>query len=152
MQLIVLTGLPASGKTTFYREHFLHTHVRLSLDLCKTREREDILLHACLAAKQPVVIDNTNATVAARKHYLDLARSAGFKSSLYFVDVNTRQAVAMNSRRTGKSKVPNVAIFGTQKKLERPSQAEGYDEIFRVVPSSDESTVSFSLEPCEEIF
>jgi len=147
MHLILLAGLPASGKTTFYREHFLHTHVRLSMDLCKTREREDILLYACLAAKQPVVIDNTNATAAARKRYLDLAKSASFKTSLYFLDVNTRQAVAMNSRRTGKSKVPNVAIFGTQKKLQRPTAAEGFDEIFRVIPTSEgDGSATFSIE------
>ena len=146
MEMIVLAGLPASGKTTFYREKFLHTHLRLSLDLCKTREREDILLHACLAAKQPVVIDNTNATAAARKHYLDLARSAGFRTSCYFFDVSTRQAVAMNARRTGKSKVPNVAIFRTQKKLERPSLREGFDELFRVVPGTDPAALTFTIE------
>ena len=32
MQLIVFTGVQASGKTTFYLRHFLPTHLRLSLD------------------------------------------------------------------------------------------------------------------------
>jgi predicted kinase len=71
MQLIVLSGIPASGKTTFYRDRFLTTHVRLSLDMLKTRERQDILLHACFAAKQPVVIDDTNPTAAKRKRLVE---------------------------------------------------------------------------------
>jgi hypothetical protein len=58
MELIVFSGIQASGKTTFYRERFLATHVRVSLDLLKTRQREDILLFACFAAQQPVVVDN----------------------------------------------------------------------------------------------
>jgi len=147
MELIVLCGIPASGKTTFYRERFLATHVRISLDLLKTREREDILLHACLAAKQPVVIDNTNATVMQRARYANLARAAGFKTILYFFDISTRMAVARNAARK-EGRVPNVAIFGTQKKLQRPSADEPFDEIYRVTAGEDDkASAAFVVEP-----
>jgi hypothetical protein len=43
-EAVLLIGIPGSGKTTFYRERFFNTHVRLSLDLLKTRERESALL------------------------------------------------------------------------------------------------------------
>jgi predicted kinase len=132
MELVVFSGIPASGKTTFYRERFLATHVRVSLDLLKTRQREDILLFACFAAQQPVVVDNTNASAEQRGRYVKLAKAAGFRVILYFFDVSTRTAVGRNSGREGKAKVPNVAIFGTQKKLQRPTRAEGFDEMFRV--------------------
>ena len=82
MELIVFSGVQGSGKSTFYRERFFSTHVRISLDLLKTRGREDVLLHACLAAQQPVVIDNTNPTRAQRSRYARLAAASGFKSVL----------------------------------------------------------------------
>lgn len=60
MQLIIFTGLQASGKSTFYKEYFYKTHLRLNLDMLKTRHREKILFDACLESKSKCVIDNTN--------------------------------------------------------------------------------------------
>ena len=58
MEAILFTGIPASGKSTFYQERFFATHVRLNLDMLKTRKREFLVLQARLAAKQPFVVDN----------------------------------------------------------------------------------------------
>lgn len=69
MEAVVFCGVQGSGKSTFFVERFAHTHVRLNLDMLRTRSREDILLHACLAAQQPFVADNTNATRAQRQRY-----------------------------------------------------------------------------------
>jgi predicted kinase len=146
MELIVFCGIPGSGKTTFYRERFLATHVRVSLDLLKTREREDILLHACFAAKQPVVVDDTNPLASQRRRFADLGKSAGFRTVLYFFDVPTRIAVGRNAGREGKSRVANVAIFSAQKKLQPPAGDEGFDQMFRVSAGS-EPAAAFVVEP-----
>jgi len=37
MEVVVLCGVQGSGKTTLYRERFLDTHVRVSMDLLRTR-------------------------------------------------------------------------------------------------------------------
>jgi predicted kinase len=148
MELVVFCGIPASGKTTFYRERFLATHVRVSLDLLKTRQREDILLFACFAAQQPVVVDNTNTLAAQRTRYVQLAKAAGFKTALYFFDVSTRTAVGRNSGREGKAKVANVAIFGSQKKLQRPTRDEGFDQMYRV--TTYDKDAAFVVEPWNE--
>src|SRR4051812_8782542 len=37
MEAVILIGIQGSGKSTFYRERFFDTHVRVSLDLLKTR-------------------------------------------------------------------------------------------------------------------
>jgi hypothetical protein len=50
----------------------------------------------------------------------------------YFFDVTPRDAVARNAGRSGTAKVPNVAIFATAKRLERPEPAEGFDQLFDV--------------------
>ena len=137
MELIVFAGIPASGKTTFYAQRLLATHVRISLDMLKTRKREEILLFACLAAEQPVVIDNTNPTREKRARYVQLARAAGFRTSLYFFEVTTKEAVGRNEARSGKARVIKVAIFAAAKKLERPAREEGFDQVFLVRPGYD---------------
>ena len=64
MQAIIFIGIQASGKSTFFQQRFFHSHLRLNLDMLKMRHREQVLLRACLEAKQPFVVDNTNATRA----------------------------------------------------------------------------------------
>src|SRR5688500_5203939 len=132
MEAIVLSGIQASGKTTFYQQRFFHTHVRLSLDQLKTREKENVLLHACLAAKQPFVIDNTNLTAEGRTRYVRLAKASGFRCLLYFFETTTREAIGRNSGRDGSTRVPNLAILGSYKKLRRPATDEGFDEAYMV--------------------
>ena len=77
MHAILLIGIPAAGKTTFYQQRFAQTHVRISLDMLRTRKRERLLLEACIAGKMPFVSDNTNATPQQRAIYLKAARTAG---------------------------------------------------------------------------
>lgn len=52
MQGVIFIGLQASGKYTFYAARFAKTHLRLNLDMLKTRHREKILFSVCLQAKQ----------------------------------------------------------------------------------------------------
>ena len=67
MQLLLFCGVQASGKSSYYKAHFADTHIRLNLDMLRTRHREALLFHACLQAKQPCVIDNTNPTAAYKQ-------------------------------------------------------------------------------------
>jgi hypothetical protein len=66
VEAVVFCGIQASGKSTFYRERFFPTHVRISLDLLRTRHREATFLRACLETRQRFVVDNTNPTRAER--------------------------------------------------------------------------------------
>ena len=136
MRAVVLFGIQGSGKSTFCRERFYATHVRLSLDLLRTRHREDVLLHACLAVQQPFVVDNTNPTAAGRGRYLRLARAAGFERvELYHVDATVDDALRRNAGRPGE--VPELAIRGTFAKLQVPTAAEGFDQLVRVTIGDD---------------
>lgn len=77
MEAVVFVGLQASGKSSFYKERFFSTHVRISLDLLRTRNRERRLMTVCLETQQPFVIDNTNPTREERAKYVRLTK-AGF--------------------------------------------------------------------------
>ncbi|WP_197529108.1 ATP-binding protein [Aeoliella mucimassa] len=40
MEVVVFIGLQASGKSTFYKQRFVDTHMRLNLDMLRTRYRD----------------------------------------------------------------------------------------------------------------
>lgn len=132
MEAIVFTGIQGSGKTTFYREHFFHTHVRISLDMLRTRHRERILLEACLLAQQPFVVDNTNVLAAERAVYIEAAKRARFRVLGYFFPSDLRAAIARNKGRSGKQAIPAPGVIGAYKRLEAPTYAEGYDQLYSV--------------------
>ncbi|MEW6440673.1 MAG: ATP-binding protein [bacterium] len=132
MEAVIFCGIPGSGKTTFYKERFAETHIRLSLDTLRTRHRERILLAACLEARQPFVIDNTNVTSAERARYIAPARAAGFKVAGYFFASDPKAAFARNRKRPGRAAVPAAGLFGAQKRLQPPVPDEGFDVLYRV--------------------
>src|SRR6185437_16958224 len=99
MQLIVFTGLQGCGKSTFYQRKFADTHLRMNLDMLKTRYREQLLFHACLVAKQPVVIDNTNPTPEERASYIAPAREHGFSVVGYYFQSQLEECKRRNLER-----------------------------------------------------
>ena len=45
--MILLIGIPGSGKSTFFQRKLAADHVRVNLDTLKTRNREARLIDAC---------------------------------------------------------------------------------------------------------
>jgi len=136
LECVILVGLPGAGKSSLYREKFAGTHLHVSKDLwpnaTKREHRQRKLIEEALASGKSVVVDNTNPSVVERAALIRIARAHGARVIGYFFDVNTRTAVARNAERTGPGKVPNVAIFTAAKRLQPPSFAEGFDQLFRV--------------------
>lgn len=132
MEAVLLIGIQGAGKSTFYLRRFFHTHVRLSLDLLRTRHHERMLLEACLGVGQPLVVDNTNVAAAERARYILPAKAAGFRVTGYFFEPDPRGSLRRNNEREGKRRVPPAGLFGTQKRLQRPRRDEGFDELYRV--------------------
>jgi predicted kinase len=130
MEAIVLCGVQGSGKTTFYRDRFLETHARVSMDLLRTRAREEAFLNLCLQTQQRFVVDNTNPTAADRRRYVEPAGAAGFKVIGYLVEVDAAEALARNDEREGERRVPVRGVIGTARRLIRPTPEEGFDELW----------------------
>ena len=137
MEAVILVGVQAAGKSTFYRERFFDTHVRINRDMLKTKNREQVLLEACLRARQPFVVDNTNVLAAERARYIQAARAAGFRVVGYFLRATPREAIARNKLRAGRAVIPIPGILGTLKKLEEPRRDEGFDELYAVTLTAD---------------
>jgi predicted kinase len=68
MEAVIFIGIQGTGKSTFYKEQFFHTHVRINLDMLKTKHRLRLALSACLEAGQPFVLDNMNVTKEVRQN------------------------------------------------------------------------------------
>lgn len=137
MEALIFVGVQGSGKTTFYRERFFDTHVRISLDMLRTRHREQLLFAACLAAKQPFVIDNTNPLPGDRARYIGPAQEAGFRLIAYFFETSLADAIRRNKQRTGKQRIPIPAIAGTIRKMQAPLLEEGFDALYQVTISPE---------------
>jgi predicted ABC-type ATPase len=124
MEAIVLCGVQGSGKTTLYRDRFAATHEHVSLDVLGSRAREAAQVAACLEAGRSFVVDNTNATAADRRRYIDAAREAGFKVVGYLVEGDGR------SVHVG----PGTAA-ATARRFVRPAPEEGFDELWHATPA-----------------
>lgn len=129
MELVLFIGIQATGKSTLYKQRYAETHIRLSLDMLKTRHRESILLNACLAAKQPCVIDNTNPSKLERARYIEAARQNKFSVKGIFFASGIESALARNQNRPQNKVVPVAGIRGTRNRLELPDFQEGFDSL-----------------------
>jgi predicted kinase len=136
MECVILIGLPASGKSTFFRERFAGTHDHVSKDLLRNnrrpQRRQEQLIAESLASGRSVVVDNTNPSVAVRAPLIAAARKHGAEVVGYFFPTEARDALRRNRTRPGRERVPDVAIFTVRKRLEPPTIAEGFDRLYRV--------------------
>ena len=146
MEGIIFIGIQASGKSSFYKENFFNSHVRISLDLLNTRNKENQLLEKCLELQQSVVIDNTNPTKLDRKKYIDKLKSKKYKIIGYYFQSKIVESIKRNEDREEKNRIPEIGIRSTYSKLELPKKLEGFDELY-YVEIKDEK---FKIEPWQD--
>lgn len=145
-ELIIFMGLQASGKSSFYTQHFLQTHLRISNDLLRTRHREQVILKACLSTEMSVVIDNTNPTKTDRQRYLQaIADMPQYRKTGYFFQSRIHDCIARNEKRSGKANIPRQGLLHTHAILEMPAYNEGFDELYFV--ALDEEHGGFNVSP-----
>ncbi|HEV8210330.1 MAG TPA: AAA family ATPase [Vicinamibacterales bacterium] len=148
-ECVILVGLPASGKSSFYHERFAATHDHVSKDLMRhnrhPQRRQEQLLGEALGAGRSVVVDNTNPSVSVRAPLIAVARANGAEVVGYFFETDAATALRRNRVREGRARVPDVAIFTTRKKLEPPTYEEGFDRLFDV--TLDEQARIFHVRP-----
>jgi predicted kinase len=152
IDLAILIGLQASGKTSFYHTHLAASHLHISKDLMKNNRRparrQVQLITEALVANRSVAIDNTNATVELRRDLINLGRSHGASVTGYYIGAKLEDCLERNTRRSEKNRVPEVGIFSVLKVLVRPSYHEGFDRLFFVTLGNNGA---FVVEPWEEV-
>jgi predicted kinase len=136
MEAVIFCGVQGSGKTTLYRDRFLETHVRIAMDLVRTRRREQALLRLCLESGQRFVVDNTNPTPGDRRRYVEPARAAGFRVVVYLVEVDPAHALARTIERPSGRRVHAGGLIATARRLQRPTPEEGFDALWHATAAA----------------
>jgi predicted kinase len=148
MAVVILIGLPGSGKSVFHRQRFAATHRHVSRDNFPNNRnparRQAALIEEALAAGADVVVDNTNLRAVDRAPIIEAARRHGVEVIGYFFDPDVAACRARNRGREGRARVPDVAIYAAAKRLEVPVHTEGFDRLFHARAAAD---MTFDVTP-----
>jgi predicted kinase len=143
MRIVVLVGLPGSGKSTYLEQIGAQA---LSSDATRRLLADDetdqtihdrvfqtmrYLLRHRLALGRPVTyIDATNLTPEERRQYVGIGQSYGCELEALYFDVPLEICRGRNVRRH--RVVPEEALAKMAAKLVPPSAAEGFDRVITV--------------------
>jgi predicted kinase len=134
-QVILLIGLPGSGKSSFYRELLSPTHVLISKDLMKNRRHKEKyqqkLITETLAANRSLAIDNMNLSIEERAFAISAAHDFHLKVAGFYFPISVAESFQRNSG-PDRVEVPPVAIYSAAQKLQVPVLLEGFDALFEV--------------------
>ncbi|KAJ8585213.1 PNK3P-domain-containing protein [Rhizopogon salebrosus TDB-379] len=140
-ELVLFTGFPSLGKSSFFRRHFApagYTHI--NQDTLGSRPKCVKATEAALKASNSCVVDNTNRDVATRKHYLDLAKKLKIPVRCFVftgsIDLawhnNLYRAYVHPSTESRRDILPYLAFIGFRDNCEEPQLTEGFSEIIKV--------------------
>ena len=100
MELILLIGIQATGKSSFYCERFFRTHVRINGDmLTNPPPRRSCWSKPAWTERRRLWSTIMNLTREQRAAYIGPARAAGFKVGGYFFESQLAAALLRNARR-----------------------------------------------------
>ena len=152
MEIVLVLGYPASGKSTWTARHFAG-HRRINRDALGDASLDDLapLVDAALDEGAPVVLDNTYATRASRAAVLAVARRRAVPARAVWLDSSIEHAqynaVERLVRRHGALLSPEeikragradpntygpAPLFRHRKIFEPPTAAEGFASVDRV--------------------
>lgn len=147
-QLVMMVGIPASGKSTWIRENCAEGWTWISPDAILeeryhyewTPERaaeawaESFQAYgAVLLAGGKVVWDATFVSPITRASVLHIAKGVGFSTTAVFMDADLEMCIARNIERD-REPVPENTIRRMHESLIPPSEEEGFDHVIHLRP------------------
>ncbi len=151
--LIVLVGIPGSGKSEWARRNAGGAVVVSQDDLidaitpggfdpsCRAiyAAAENAVADAGLASGLPVIVDRTNRTRALRRRWIEMARAHRCPVVAVAMTSDAELCRARNRARTNHRRVAEIRLERMLQVLEPPSEDEGFLAIYRDLECSRES-------------
>lgn len=148
-ELIIMTGFPASGKTTFVKQYADNGSFSISRDVegGSLKDMEPLLQLAIDSGKNSIIMDGTYLQKESRKTVVEIGKRNGYKVISFYVSTSFEDsqfnAVSRMIKRHGKlfrtsddykssndpNAFPPAALYKAKKMLEKPTIDEGFDEI-----------------------
>lgn len=135
--MILLVGLPGSGKSRHYIRHY-DNYVYINQDTLGTRDKCIKACEEALRKKQSVIIDRCNFNREQRKYFIDLALEYGVKSiKAIWLFVPEEECIARINIRKNHPTIPEELslekkmeiVFKLNKLFEPPTMDEPLSEI-----------------------
>lgn len=115
--VILLMGMPGSGKTTFYNK-YLKNYIHINQDTLKTAAKVKKATATAMENNELICIDNTNGSAEKRKEIEDLAGMHGYTIHYWYL---VRSGHTSNKLRD--KPVPDIAYHMYFKNLSIPDSA-----------------------------
>jgi predicted kinase len=137
VDLAVLVGLQASGKSTFCRRHLMDRHVLVSKDRFPRgargkQARQMRLVEEALAEGRSVAVDNTNPSPDEWRPLVEAGHAHGALVTAYWFPPDPAGSMRRNAVRPGRERVPDAGVRATLARLRHPTPADGFDAVFEV--------------------
>jgi atypical dual specificity phosphatase len=137
MKVIILSGLPGSGKTTICKDQF-RKYRRINQDLLGSKEACIDAFKICYKHSQDIIIDRCNTTKKQRKTWIDLALQCGADTlTAIYLDVNADECIARVHARKDHETIKEttsfdkkrIIVYNFEKELEKPEISEGFTAV-----------------------
>jgi len=132
IEIVVVMGLPATGKTTFIQKYF-PTYQYYSGDKDGNNKLKKLVENSMIR-EEPIVVEGLHHTVSSRDKWVKLAKQYGYNSRLLIMDIDTELSLHLNKWRylQGGKKIPMVVYNKWKKEFQEPN--ESWDKITKIVP------------------
>ena len=129
-EIIIMVGMPASGKTSCAVKIFKpRSYIIIHGDVYKTSTK--MIKFAKEHKDKSIVFDATNGTKIKRKEYIDFGKENGYKIRCIQVTTSFEDCIKRNKERDENTKIPLIVYNIYKKNFEEPSEDEGVT-IFKI--------------------
>ena len=144
-KLIMMVGIPGSGKSTWIKNNKTESELWVSRDKIrfdKLKEGEEDFSHENAVFEQfieeiiwglemdkTVIADATHLNEASRKKVLDKVRKFADETEAIVMDVHLITALERNDKREGLARVPRGVVRRMYFQMQAPTKEEGFNKI-----------------------
>ncbi|KAF2204780.1 PNK3P-domain-containing protein [Delitschia confertaspora ATCC 74209] len=143
IEIVLLCGSPGAGKSSFYWRHLQPLgYGRVNQDILRTRDKCLKAAHSLIEEGTSVVVDNTNADVETRSHWISLAKKLKvpircilFTAPAKLCEHNDVVRALNEGPETNPEKrtiLPRLAFTGFASRYREPQLNEGFEDITKI--------------------